>query len=141
MSKIFLFNIDLISKEDFSNKSLLEIKEEILDLGERNEISEILSEVLQITKDGRIEIYLEDTGISGDSGEEILSFIKLIESKFGGFISGSSFEVGKDQPGPVEKWVRGEYSWDLEEKLDEEDSWEDDTFWEDEWNEWNEEWN
>jgi len=141
MSKIFLFNIDLISKEDFSNKSLLEIKEEILDLGESNEISEILSEVLQITKDGRIEIYLEDTGISGDSGEEILSFIKLIESKFGGFISGSSFEVGKDQPGPVEKWVRGEYSWDLEEKLDEEDSWEDDTFWEDEWNEWNEEWN
>ena len=141
MSKIFLFNIDLISKEDFTNNPLEKIKEKILDLGEGNEISEVLSDVLQKTKDGRIEIYLEDTGISGDSGEEILSFVKLVESNIGGFISGSSFEVGKDQPGPVERWVRGEYSWDLEEKLDEEDSWEDDTYWEDEWNEWNEEWN
>ena len=141
MSKIFLFNIDLISKEDFTNKPLEKIKERILELGEGNEISEVLSDVLQKTKDGRIEIYLEDTGISGDSGEEILSFVKLVESNIGGFISGSSFEVGKDQPGPVERWVRGEYSWDLEEKLDEEGSWEDDTYWEDEWNEWNEEWN
>ena len=141
MSKIFLFNIDLISKENFSNKSLEEIKGKILELGENNEISEVFSDVLQMTKDGRIEIYLEDTGISGDSGEEILSFVKLVESEIGGFISGSSFEVGKDQPGPVEKWVRGEYSWDLEEKLDEEDSWEADAYWEDEWNEWNEEWN
>lgn len=141
MSKIFLFNIDLISKEDFTNKPLEKIKERILELGEGNEISEVLSDVLQKTKDGRIEIYLEDTGISGDSGEEILSFVKLVESNIGGFISGSSFEVGKDQPGPVERWVRGEYSWDLEEKLDEGDSWEDDTYWEDEWNEWNEEWN
>lgn len=141
MSKIFLFNIDLISKEDFTNKSLEEIKGKILELGENNEISEVLSDVLQKTKDGRIEIYLEDTGISGDSGEEILSFVKLVESNIGGFISGSSFEVGKDQPGPTEKWIRGEYSWDLEEKLDEDDSWEDDTYWEDEWNEWNEEWN
>ena len=141
MSKIFLFNIDLISKEDFTNKPLEKIKERILELGEGNEISEVLSDVLQKTKDGRIEIYLEDTGISGDSGEEILSFVKLVESNIGGFISGSSFEVGKDQPGPVERWIRGEYSWDLEEKLDEGDSWEDDTYWEDEWNEWNEEWN
>lgn len=141
MSKIFLFNIDLISKEDFTNKPLEKIKERILELGEGNEISEVLSDVLQKTKDGRIEIYLEDTGISGDSGEEILSFVKLVESNIGGFISGSSFEVGKDQPGPVERWVRGEYSWDLEEKLDEGDSWEDETYWEDEWNEWNEEWN
>ena len=141
MSKIFLFNIDLISKEDFTNNPLEKIKERILELGEGNEISEVLSDVLQKTKDGRIEIYLEDTGISGDSGEEILSFVKLVESNIGGFISGSSFEVGKDQPGPVERWVRGEYSWDLEEKLDEGDSWEDDTYWEDEWNEWNEEWN
>ena len=141
MSKIFLFNIDLISKEDFTNNSLEKIKERILELGEGNEISEVLSDVLQKTKDGRIEIYLEDTGISGDSGEEILSFVKLVESSLGGFITGSSFEVGKDQPGPVEKWIRGEYSWDMEEKLDEDDSWEDDTYWEDEWNEWNEEWN
>jgi hypothetical protein len=37
-----------------------------------------------MTKDGRIEIYLEDTGISGDSGEEILSFVKLVESEIGG---------------------------------------------------------
>ena len=139
MAKIFLFNIDLISKEDFSKKSLDEIKGRILELGENNEISEVLSDVMQMTKDGRIEIYLEDTGISGDSGEEILSFIKLIESEIGGFISGSCFEVGKDQPGSVEKWVRGEYSWEPEEGID--DNWEDDSTWEDEWNEWNEEWN
>ena len=141
MSRIFLFNIDLITREEFPSESIGKIKEKILDLGESSEISEVFSDVVQLTKDGRIEIYLEDTGISGDSGEEILSFVKLVESKIGGFISGSSFEVGKDQPGPVERWVRGEYSWDLEEKLDEDDSWEDDTYWEDEWNEWNEEWN
>jgi hypothetical protein len=41
----------------------------------------------------------------------------------------------------VEKWIKGEYSWDPEEKLDEETSWESDAYWEDEWNEWNEEWN
>ena len=117
------------------------MKGKILDLGENNEISEVFSDVLQMTKDERIEIYLEDTGISGDSGEEILSFVKLVESEIGGFISGSSFEVGKDQPGSVEKWIKGEYSWDLEEKLDEDDSWESDAYWEDEWNEWNEEWN
>lgn len=141
MSKIFLFNIDLITKEDFSRKSLDDVKGKILDLGENNEISEVISEVMQKTKDGRIEIYLEDTGISGDSGEEILSFVKLIESELGGFISGSSFEVGKDQPGKTERWIRGEYTWDLEEKVEDDDSWEDDTYWEDEWNEWNEEWN
>lgn len=141
MSRIFLFNIDLITKEDFSSRSIEEIKDRILELGESSEISEVLSDVLQLTKDGRIEIYLEDTGISGDSGEEILSFVKLVEKDLGGFISGSSFEVGKDQPGSSEKWIRGEYSWDIEEKTEEEESWEDDTYWEDEWDEWNEEWN
>ena len=106
MSKIFLFNIDLISKEDFSNKPLEEIKEKILELGENSEFSEVLCEVIQKTKDGRIEIYLEDTGISGDSGEEILSFVKIIESQIGGFISGSNFEVGKDLPGSAERWIK-----------------------------------
>jgi hypothetical protein len=139
MAKIFLFNIDLISKEDFSKESLDKIKDKILELGENNEISEVLSDVMQVTKDGRIEIYLEDTGISGDSGEEILSFVKLIESEIGGFISGSGFEVGKDQPGSTEKWIKGEYSWEPEEEVN--DDWEDDSIWEDEWNEWNEEWN
>ena len=141
MSKIFLFNIDLITKEDFSSRSMEDLKKEILEVGEGNEISDLFSDVLQLTKDGRIEIYLEDTGISGDSGEEILSFVKLIEKKLGGFVPGSSFEVGKDHPGPSERWIRGEYSWDLEEKPSEDESWEDDTYWEDDWNEWNEEWN
>lgn len=141
MSRIFLFNIDLITKENFSSESMEDLREEILGLGESSEISEVFSDVLQLTKDGRVEIYLEDTGISGDSGEEILSFVKLIENHLGGFIPGSSFEVGKDQPGPSEKWVRGEYSWDVEEKPEDDESWEGDTYWEDEWDEWNEEWN
>lgn len=141
MSRIFLFNIDLITKENFSSESMEDLREEILGLGESSEISEVFSDVLQLTKDGRVEIYLEDTGISGDSGEEILSFVKLVENHLRGFIPGSSFEVGKDQPGPSERWVRGEYSWDIEEKAGDDESWEEDTYWEDEWDEWNEEWN
>lgn len=141
MSKIFLFNIDLISREDFSLEPLEKIKGEILNLSEESEIAGVFSDVVQMTKDGRIEIYLEDTGINGDSGEEILSFVKLVESKIGGFIPGSSFEVGRDQPGLPEKWVKGEYSWDLEEKNEDPGSWEDDSYWGSEWSEWNKEWN
>lgn len=140
MSKIFLLAIDLISKESFTEEGLEKAKSRILKLGEGNEISEIFFDLSQLTKDGRIEIYAEDTGISYNSGEEILSFVKKMEKEIGGFISGSCFEVAKDQPGSSEKWVKTEYSWETEDS-EEEDPWDKDTYWEDDWNEWNEEWN
>ena len=140
MSKIFLLAIDLISKDVFTEKNLEVKKSKILEIGEGSEISEIFAEIIQLTKDGRIEIYAEDTGITGNSGEEILSFVKTVEKEIGGFISGSCFEVAKDQPGSSERWVKSEYSWEAEESSDE-GSWAEDTYWEDDWNEWNEEWN
>ena len=123
MSKVFLFTLDLISKSTFKPESLENLRNKILILQEENEFCSIVYDIAQLTKDGRVEIYAEDTGISIDSGEEILSLVKLIEDEVGGFISGSSFEVGKDQPGKTEKWVKVEYVWELEEKEDEEESW------------------
>lgn len=140
MSKIFLLAIDLISKDIFTKEKMEGKKSKILEIGEGSEISVIFSEIIQLTKDRRIEIYAEDTGITSNSGEEILSFVKKIEKEIGGFISGSCFEVAKDQPGSSEKWIKTEYSWETEESNDE-GSWEEDTYWEDDWNEWNEEWN
>lgn len=141
MSKVFLFTLDLISKSSFKSESLEDLKNRILSLQEDNEFCSIVYDVAQLTKDGRVEIYAEDTGISISSGEEVLSLVKLVEDEVGGFISGSSFEILNDQPGKSEKWVKVEYGWELEEKEEEEENWEDDTYWEDEWNEWNDEWN
>ena len=144
MSKIFLFSLDLISKESFSNEEIDRIKSKILNLEtDDDSLKEMICDVLQKTKDDKIEIYTEDTGISGNSGEEILSFIKKVESIVGGFIPGSSFEVGKDHPSKPEKWLRIEYSWEVEgeEEEDSESPWDEDTYWENEWDEWNEEWN
>ena len=142
MSKVFLFTIDLISKDLFSGEMLDDLKKKFIEVGEENELSCFLSEISQLTKDGRVEIYMEDTGISGSSGEEILVTIKAIEQEVGGFVTGSYFEVGKDQPGKGEKWNRFEYGWEVEEEEEEEEKpWDDDAFWEDEWEDWNEEWN
>lgn len=139
MSRFFLFSIDLISKEKFKG-CLEDLKAEISGIEEERDLSEMFVEVIQMTKDERIEIYAEDTGINRNSGEEILSFVKLIEKKVGGFISGSSFEIGKEIPNGTVKWIKTEYSWELEDSTEEE-SWEGDTYWEDRWDEWNEEWN
>ena len=142
MSKIFLFTVDLISKGPFTSEGLEKCKKRILELEEEGEISSFLCDVIQLTKDGRIEIYAEDTGISGDSGEEFLSFIKLVEKEIDGFVPGSYFEIGKDQPGSTEKWVKQEYGWDIDEKEGAgEDDWDEEAYWEDEWEDWNEEWN
>ena len=141
MSKFFLFTLDLISKENFSEEESESLKEKILSLEERKDLLEIVSEVAQLTKDKRIEIYAEDTGINSDSGEEILSFVKLIEKEAGGFIPGSCFEVGRETPGPSERWVKTEYSWETEDLPEEEEPWDEEAYWEDEWDQWNEEWN
>lgn len=140
MSEFFLFSIDLISKEKFKG-NLDDLKSKISELEEENDLGEMISEVIQLTKDDRVEIYAEDTGISRNSGEEILSFIKLVEKEVGGFISGSSFEMGKETPNGIEKWVKSEYSWEPEDSPEEEESWEEESYWEDGWDEWNEEWN
>jgi hypothetical protein len=141
MAKNFLFLIDLISKEIFSEDDLTKLKSSLSSKDVGNDLTQMVLEIIQTTKDGRIEIYAEDTGININSGEEVLSFVKQLEKKIGGFVSGSSFEIGNDNPGPVEKWTKSEYAWESEE-TPEEDPWNDEPFWEeDEWEEWNEEWN
>lgn len=141
MSKNFLFNLDLISKEIFSEEKLFPAKEEIELIGEGISFSDIVADTIQLTKDNRIEIYLENEGINDGSAEEVLTFVKSLELFLGGFIPGSSFEWIKEHPSHIERWVRGEYAWELEEEIDESGSWDDDAYWKDEWNEWNEEWN
>jgi hypothetical protein len=139
MINFFLFSIDLISKEKFKG-NLDDLRGKLYSLEEGNDLGEMISEVLQLTKDERIEIYAEDTGIIINSGEEILSFVKLVEKEIGGFIPGSSFEVGKEIPNGTVRWIKTEYSWEPDDSS-EEDSWGNDAYWEDKWDEWNEEWN
>jgi hypothetical protein len=38
------------------------------------------------------------------------------------------------------KWIREDYSWDLED-IEEDKTWDDGNYWENEWDEWNDEWN
>jgi predicted CopG family antitoxin len=135
MLKNFLFNLDLISNGTFSEEKLVPVKEEIEVIGEGLSFSDIVIETVQLTKDNRIEIYLENEGISDGSAEEVLTFVKSLEKFLGGFIPGSSFEW------IIERWVKGEYAWELSEEIEDDGSWEDDTYWEDEWEEWNDEWN
>ena len=142
MSKTFLFTVDLISKTSFSKDSLEETKDKILQEKEEGGIFSVLCDLMQLTKDGRVEIYGEELSIPEESGEEILSSIKEIENHLDGFVSGSYFETGKESPGMNEKWNRLDYGWDLEEEEEEsEDPWDDEAYWENEWDEWNEEWN
>ncbi len=141
MVKNFLFNLDLISKVTFAEENLGPVRKEIEGIGEDLSFSDIVIETLQLTKDGRIEIYLENEGISDGSAEEVLAFVKSLENFLGGFIPGSSFEWIKEHPSHIERWVKGEYAWDLAEEIDDDRSWEEDTYWEDEWQEWNDEWN
>ena len=141
MLKNFLFNLDLISSGTFSDERLDSVKGEIETIGEGLSFTDIVIETVQLTKDNRIEIYLENEGISDGSAEEVLAFVKSLEKYLGGFIPGSSFEWIKEHPSHIERWVRGEYTWELAEEIEDGGSWEDDTYWEDEWEEWNDEWN
>ena len=141
MAKNFLFLIDLISKEVFSENDFIKLKSRISSKKDEDDLSQMVLEIIQPTKDGRIEIYAEDTDIIVSSGEEVLAFIKSLEKEIGGFVSGSSFEIGKDSPGSIERWIRAEYNWESEETIEDEDAWDDDSSWEDEWEDWNKEWN
>jgi hypothetical protein len=135
MIKNFLFNLDLITREIFPEEKLDSVKEEIETIGEGLSFSDIVIGAAQLTKDDRIEIYLENEGINDGSAEEVLTFVKSLETFLGGFIPGSSFEWIQEHPSHIERWVREEYAWELSEEIEEDDSWED------EWDEWNEEWN
>lgn len=141
MSKNFLLVIDLLSNRSFSEAEFSKIRGEMSLLKENNEFFNLVWEIIRTTKDQKIEIYAEDTGISSRSGEEILSLIKTIEEKVGGFTTGSFFEVGKDIPGISEKWTKSKYSWELEEFSEDEDPWGEENYWEEGWDEWNKEWN
>jgi len=138
----FNFNVDLVSIGNFSSVPIEEKRKEILSLGGDSEISRVFSDLTQKTKGGKIEIYGEDVEVYVSRGkeflnfnEEVFEFVKLVESKIGGFIPGSSIEVGKDPLFLPERWVKGKYSWDPEETPDEEDLWEGDVYWEDGWEE------
>ena len=141
MVKNFLFNLDLISIGIFSEEKLSLIRGEIETIGEGLSFSDIVIETVQLTKDDRVEIYLENEGISDGSAEEVLTFVRSLETFLGGFIPGSSFEWIQEHPSHIEMWERREYAWELSEEIEDAGSWEDDTYWEDEWEEWNDEWN
>ncbi len=138
MSSFFLSSIDLISKEKIKG-SLEDLKKKIFSLEEGNDLGEMISEVIQKTKDGRVEIYAEDIAINRNSEEEILSFVKLVEKELGGCIPGSTFEIEKEIPTSTVRWIKTEYSWEPDST--EEESWGEESYWEDKWDEWNEEWN
>ena len=140
MSKKILFNLDLTSKVKFTPERLEKLKAKILEIGEDFSISTAISETSQLTREGKIEIYIEDGAINKDSPEEVLSFIKAVESKVGGFITGSYFSYTEEFSNVTVKWVREDYSWDLED-IEEDKTWDDGNYWENEWDEWNDEWN
>lgn len=140
MPSFFLLTLDLTSRGNFTPNSLNDIKDQISSLEEEIPLGNLVLEILDLTKEGRIEIYAEDTGILISSGEEILSSIKVLEGIMGEFSSGSCFEIGKDSPGSSEKWIRSGYSWEVEDPLEDEKSWEEDSYWGEEWEEWKEEW-
>ena len=140
MKKKILFNLDLTSKGKFTPERLDKLKEKILEIGEDFSISSIISETSQLTREGKIEIYIEDGAINEDSPEDVLSFIKSVEAKVGGFTSGSYFSCTEEFSNVSVKWIREDYSWDLED-IEEDKSWDDGNYWENEWDEWNEEWN
>jgi hypothetical protein len=140
MHKKILFNLDLTSKGKFTPDRLEKLKEKILEIGEDFSISTVISETSQLTREGKIEIYIEDGAINEDSPEEVLSFIKSVESKVGGFTTGSYFSYAEEFSNAPVKWVREDYSWDLED-IEEDKSWDDGNYWENEWDEWNDEWN
>lgn len=140
MNKKILFNLDLTSKVKFTPDRLDKLKEKILEIGEDFSISPIISETSQLTREGKVEIYIEDATIDEDSPEEVLSFIKSVESKVGGFIKGSYFSYTEEFSEGTVKWVREEYSWEIED-IEEDKSWDEGNYWENEWDEWNDEWN
>ncbi len=140
MNKKLIFNLDLTSKGKFTPERLEKLKEKILEIGEDFSISTVISETSQLTREGKIEIYIEDGAINEDSPEDVLSFIKSVESKVGGFTTGSYFSYAEEFSIFPVKWVREDYAWDLED-LEEDRSWDDENYWENEWDQWNDEWN
>ena len=140
MPSFFLLTLDLTSRGNFTPNSLKDIKDQISSLEEEILLGNLVLEILYLNKEGTIEIYTEDTGIGISSGEEILSSIKVLEGIIGEFSVGSFFEIGKDSPGSVEKWIRSGYSWEVEDPLEDEKSWDEDSYWGEEWEEWKEEW-
>jgi hypothetical protein len=138
MVKNFLLNLDLITKREFHEEEIEKLKGKILSVP-GDSLSSFISESLGFTKDRRIEIYLENVPLNLDDSE-FFSILKKVESVMEGFISGSSAEWIQEYPSLTKRWVKTDYSWELEES-EEEESWEDDAYWEEGWEEWNDEWN
>lgn len=141
MPKIFIFTVDLISKKEFSKSKIQEMREKNSSLQRGNNLLDVVLDSIQQTKDGRMEIYLEDLRTIVNSREEALNFIKNLEERVGGFISGSCFEIGEEISSPYERWIRTDYSWEMEDSQQEENQWDKESYWEGDWEEWNEEWN
>lgn len=138
MVKNFLLNLDLITKREFHEGETEKLRGEILSVS-GDSLSSFISESLGFTKDRRIEIYLENVPLNLDSSE-FFSTLKKVESVVEGFISGSSAEWIQEYPSLIKRWVKTDYSWELDESGGD-GSWGDDAYWEEGWEEWNNEWN
>ena len=134
MGKIFLSVVDLISKKTFTEGAIQDKISKIKLKSENNDAVIFFLDQMERSKDGRLEIYIEEASVKNSSEEEIIISIKLIEKEINGFISGSYLEISDDSE-KIERWERTEFSWEKE-SVDEEES-----GWEKEWDEYNDEWN
>jgi asparagine synthetase B (glutamine-hydrolysing) len=134
MGKIFLSVVDLISKKTFTEGAIQDKISKIKLKSENNDAVIFFLDQMERSKDGRLEIYIEEASVKNSSEEEIIISIKLIEKEINGFISGSYLEISDDSE-KIERWERTEFSWEKE-SVDEEES-----GWGKEWDEYNDEWN
>jgi hypothetical protein len=132
MYRIFIPVLDLLSKKTFTNSTIENERGKIIEKSEDLKSLVFLSDLIQIRKDGRIEIYAEDVSIKDTNEEDLINSIKYIENQIGGFITGSYFEV-ENKSGEIEKFEKTEFSWESE-YLEEDES-----DWRSEWDEWNDE--
>lgn len=137
MSESCIFHLDLVSKMKCEGPMLKYVVDKIREIDFDKEVIEIICAVIEINRDQKIEIYLEEAIYQENVPSEFLDLISKIENIVGGFTDGSSLKWQVEFPFSSNVWTKEGYEWALFHS-EQDDYYEGDSWSDPEWDNWEE---
>lgn len=112
--------LDLTSQNLIDEEKLISVKKLVSLKPIPTELKESLVEILENQKGKKLEIYIEDLGVSEDSEDDLQDFIAELDEEIIQLADGSLFIWSSSYPFYRKIFEKNGFTWDYSEESDEE---------------------
>jgi len=116
----YSISLDLISQNLIDEEKLISVKKLVSLKPIPTELKESLVEILETQKGKKLEIYIEDLGVSEDAEDDLQDFIAELDEEIIQLADGSIFIWSSNYPFYRKIFEKNGFTWDYSEESDEE---------------------